>query len=313
MQFQKLLKLREPEIWRKNFEAINVSIREAIWKLSNQDAGPPVFIVGCSRSGTTVTYETIIKAREIIGFGYELPQFWDRLYGPKLNNWESEAATEENASAEFRDRFLAHCYARLGSGRILDKTCINVMRISFLNALFPEARFVFIHRDGRENVSSLIDGWRDGRFELGQFLGPPPTEVSINRGEFSHWHFFLPPGWEKFNEASLEKVCAYQWNIANRLALEAKRDIDSERWIELRYEDILTQPYDLFESVFAKLEFEFSPTMQKWCASLNKNPTSMVTGPPSHDKWKRRNPNEIEKIIPMIAPVMEELGRTLES
>lgn len=43
-----------------------------------------------------------------------------------------------------------------------------------------------IQRDGRDNIRSMMDGWRMGRtdvhFELSQFCGPFPEEVSINGG-----------------------------------------------------------------------------------------------------------------------------------
>ena len=52
------------------------------------------------------------------------------------------------------DAALRYFYQRLGAGWVIDKTCINVMRVPYLHKLFPRARFVFIHRDGRDNISS---------------------------------------------------------------------------------------------------------------------------------------------------------------
>jgi len=237
-----------------------------------------------------------------------LPQFWNSLWGPATNGWESEAALCEHARPEHRAKALRHFYARLGRGWVLDKTCINVMRIPFLHALFPRAKFVYVHRDGRDNVSSLMDGWRDGRFALAKFLGRFPTSVKIDGERFEEWHFFLPPGWREYNDASLEEVCAYQWSTANRMALQARQAIPETQWIPVRYEDIFDCPVDLFKHTFERLGIPFGEGMEKRCLSLERRPTSLVGGPPARGKWRGHNRAAVEHILPTIAPIMDELG-----
>ncbi|PWG61715.1 sulfotransferase family protein [Spiribacter halobius] len=268
----------------------------------------PIFLVGCSRAGTTVTYETLAAAPGVRSVGYELPQLWHRLHGPAHNGWHSEAAGRADARPEHREAALRFLYERLGAGLIVDKTCINVLRVPYLHALFPQARFVFIHRDGRANVSSLMDGWRDGRFALGQFLGPPPEEVAIENGAFREWHFFLPPGWRDYNHASLAEACAHQWTTANHLALEARAGIPEDQWVRIRYEDLLDRPVALFREVFEKLDLPFTDELQQRCATLAERPTSLVAGAPKRDKWREHNGDAIERILPMISPLMQELG-----
>jgi hypothetical protein len=270
----------------------------------------PVFVVGCSRSGTTITYETLAAAPQFLSFGWEIPQFWDGLHGPLNNGWESEAAGTEHARPRHRDAALRHFYQRLGPGWVLDKTCINVMRVPYLHALFPNAKFVFIHRDGRDNISSMMDGWRhgrtDGRFELSQFFGPFPEPVAIEGGQFKEWAFFLAPGWRRYNNASLAEVCAFQWVSANRLALDAKAGIPVDQWIQLRYEDIFERPVEMFRDAFARLGVPFTADIAARCADLQ--PTSVVKGAPKQQKWKEHNPQAIQGILPMIRPLMLEMG-----
>lgn len=308
----KLLKLTQPEIRAKNLAALRWRARELAWAVLRPAMPDPVFVIGCSRSGTTVTFETIAASGHFLHFDYEIPQFWNALHGPRTNAWASEAATADDARPGHRARALAHYYARLGAGPVLDKTCINTMRVGYLLRLFPKARFVFIHRDGRDNVSSMMDGWRlgrvDGGFGLTQFFGPAPAPVMINGGEFREWHFFLPPGWRDFNDASLEEVCAYQWITANRLALEAARTVPAAQWIRLRYEDIFERPVEMFREVFERLGLPFDERMRAHCAGLAARPTSIVKGAPKRQKWKAHNPEAVERILPMIAPMMRELG-----
>lgn len=311
-QLAKLPKLLDPEIRRKNLQLVGWRMREARWRLLRPATPDPVFVIGCSRSGTTITFETIAACERYRHFPWELPQFWNSLAGPAHNGWASEAATAEDACPEHRARALAYYYARLGAGQVLDKTCINTLRVGYLHALFPRARFVFIHRDGRDNVSSMIDGWRlgrsDGGFGLEKFLGPSPEAVAINGGEFREWHFFLPPGWRQYNHASLEEACAFQWVSANRLALDGARLVPEAQWIRVRYEEIFERPEAMFREVFERLEVPFDDKLERRCRALVARPTSVVKGRPARQKWRQNNPEAIERIVDTIAPMMRELG-----
>ncbi|GAB4178221.1 MAG: hypothetical protein Fur0039_21910 [Rhodocyclaceae bacterium] len=311
-----LHKLLDPEIRAKNLRQLRYELRGLWWNATRPAMPDPVFVIGCSRSGTTITYETLAASGRFLTFGYELPQFWNGLYGPLNNGWDSEAAGPEHARPGHRDAALRFFYQRQGAGRVLDKTCINTMRVGYLHALFPQATFVFIHRDGRDNVSSMMDGWRHGRtdggFGLEKFFGPFPEEVAIDGGRFREWHFFVPPGWREYNHASLEEVCAFQWISANRLALEARRDIPDARWVELRYEDIFERPVEMFREAFERLGLPFDEAMRERCSSLGARPTSIVKGAPKKQKWKEHNPEAIERILPKIAPMMRELGYDAE-
>jgi hypothetical protein len=304
---RKVGKLLDPEIRRKNVEALRIELRERWYDLTRPSMPDPVFVVGCSRSGTTITYETLARSPAFLSFGYELPQFWNSLVGPLNNGWRSEAAEASDAKPAHRHAALRHFYARLGAGQVLDKTCINVMRIPYLLALFPRARFVYIQRDGRDNISSLIDGWRhDGHFEMDLYLGKPPVPAAIDGGAYKQWAFFYPPGWQAWNHASLAEACAYQWMTANRLALQARQLVPADQWIHLRYEDIFDEPVRMFRQAFERLGVPFTSELERACAELE--PTSIVSGAPRRSKWKERNRAEVERILPMVRPLMLELG-----
>lgn len=304
-----LKKIFDREFIGKNLVALNQRGKEQIYQLIHPGMPDPVFIIGCSRAGTTVTFETIRTSPDLLYFPYEIPQFWHSLVGPWDNNWTSEAASATDAEPDHRDRSLAHFYARLGKGLVLDKSCINVMRIPYLHSLFPNAHFIYIQRDGRDNISSLMEGWKQrGHFDLQQYLGKLPETVQINQGEFDDWCFFLPPDWRDYNSSSLEEVCAHQWITANQMALEAQILIPEDKWIHIRYEDIFEDPVEMFHNVFDRLQLPFSDKLIKHCATLNKRPTSIVNGPPKKEKWKTQNPEAINRILSKIKPMMKKLG-----
>jgi len=169
---------------------------------------------------------------------------------------------------------------------------------------------VYIQRDGRDNISSMMDGWRHGRtdgdFHLSQFFGAFPEPVAINGGEFTDWAFFLAPGWQQYNHSSLEEVCAFQWLSANQLALDAKRSIPPEQWVQLRYEDIFERPVEMFQQAFERLDVPFGEAMRTRCANLR--PTSIVKGNAHEAEVEGTQPRSGPAHPPLIRPLMLEMG-----
>lgn len=304
-----LHKLTSADYLQKNLTALKQELKGQWWNMTQPATRDPIFIIGCSRSGTTVTFETLGQSSEVVSLGYETPQLWHQLFGPAHNQWHSEAANADDAQPAHRDAYFKHYYQRLGKGLILDKTCINVLRVEYLYRLFPNAKFVFIYRNGRDNISSLMDGWRNNNhFGLTQFLGDSPEPVQIEDGEFQQWHFFLPPQWRNYNQASLAEVCAFQWQEANRLALKAKQVIPPQQWIEFRYEDFIAEPEATMAQVCQQLGLPFETNIKQHCAHLATRPTSLVSGQPEPDKWKKRNYEAILSIEASISPLMQRLG-----
>jgi Sulfotransferase family len=306
-------KLLDKDVRSKNALAAKLWLREQLYLMRRPRLPDPVFVVGCCRAGTSLVHETLALAHGLASLGYSTPEFWDSLFGPHSNGWESEAASARDARPEHRDRAFAYFSARLGPGRYVDKTCINTLRIPYLLTLFPKAQFVFIYRDGRDNVSSLIDGWRKGGpFSLRSFLGASPEPVAIDHGRFTDWCFFLPPGWRDFNRSPLEDVCAYQWVVANELALNAQLSVPSEQWISIRYEDVIANAEREFHRICERLALPFDGELKARCRELARHTTSLISGPPKLGKWIDNNKSEIERVRHQMAPMMSRLGYDID-
>jgi hypothetical protein len=56
MNPRNLYKLLDPEIRDKNLRAAQYVVRGRYWNVVRPEVPDPIFLVGCSRSGTTVTY-----------------------------------------------------------------------------------------------------------------------------------------------------------------------------------------------------------------------------------------------------------------
>ena len=83
--------------------------------------------------------------------------------------------------------------------RFVEKTPNTCLKIPFLQRCFPGARFVFLHRDPRETIASLIEGWLEGA-RSGRFVTYRDLPGGLPR-----WCFFLPPGWRSLSDLALKR------------------------------------------------------------------------------------------------------------
>jgi Sulfotransferase family len=262
----------------------------------------PIFIIGAPRSGTsllTVIVAASTRIRRWPGEGHEI---WEHDYHPAFRDWESNVLEATDLSPEAAVRIRRSFFLIAGSRhRLLDKAPRNTLRIPWVDAIFPDALYVYLKRDGRDNVNSLINAWRSPRYRT--YRLPQPHHIAGADPDW--WKFVLYPGWKNDTNGPLEKVCAMQWKWPNDRALEAARTIGTARWIELSYEDFIADPIGEIARVMEFLDLPFEDSVRERARALT--PINTIT-PPERGKWRRENPAEIEATLPLINPTMEALG-----
>lgn len=264
----------------------------------------PVFIIGAPRSGTSLLYSILRGSASLANWPGEAHEVWEADYHPAMRGWGSNALTaadlEPAAAARIRRRFLL----AVGSKRrLIDKTPRNSLRVPFIRALFPDAFFVFLKRDGRDNVNSLINAWRTPRYRT--YLLPEPHAIP---GVDPHWwKFILYPGWQADRSGPLELVCAKQWVASNESASGAATNIDGSRWIEVRYEDFVDRPESEAARILAALGLPIEDDVLQRARRAHSTPINVVTTP-EQGKWRRENPDEIASVMSLIEPTMRRLG-----
>ena len=264
----------------------------------------PIFIIGAPRSGTSLLYSILRTSSRLAHWPGEAHEVWEADYHPALREWSSNALgasdVEPEAAARIKRAFLLVAGRR---HRLIDKTPRNALRVDFVDALFPDATYVFLQRDGRDNVNSLINAWRTPRYRTYEL----PRPHSIPGVDPRWWKFVLYPGWKGDTAGPIEVVAARQWHVSNDLALASSARVEASRWITIRYEALVDSPVDEVARVVSALGLPFEKELRSKAAALSTTPVNVVT-PPERGKWRRENPGEIEAILPLIAPTMKELG-----
>ena len=194
-------------------------------------------------------------------------------------------------------------FARSRTIRLLEKTPENCLRLPFLLEIFPDARVIYLTRDGRPNIHSLMEGWRQEHTFPGYQV---PERIAIPGDKRGRWAFSLIPGWRELISSPLEEVCAWQWIRCNEAVL-AHRDQTKGRipYLTLRYEDLVATPGQEFKKVADFLQVDFAQNFGNFVSGL---PKINVVTEPDPDKWRKVNGAAIERVLPIIQPMMDRLG-----
>jgi LPS sulfotransferase NodH len=260
----------------------------------------PVFVIGCPRSGTTVLFSLLRANPALASIDQEGHVLWESFHHPREHGWASNALGAGDVRS-FERRYLAwaiDALARPAGRRFLDKTPRNSLRLPYLDALFPDAQYVFVQRDGRATVSSLVVAWRER--EHPAYVLPVPFHIPGVPERA--WHFILPPGWRAYDGRPLEDVCALQFTTATDAILEFREHLGAGRFVDVRYEDLLADPAGQMEHVHQALDVPFTD------AEARRAREHIRPVEPGREKWRRATPAEIERVLPAIEPMLERTG-----
>ena len=257
----------------------------------------PVFIVAAPRSGSTLLFETLACSPSFSTLGDEahwLIEDIDALR-PGADGIRSNRLTGEHATDEIIATIRHSVLERLQGpdGRLpleqavfLEKTPKNSLRIPFLLEAFPDARFIFLWRDPRENLSSIMEAWRAGAWITYRSL--PGWEGT--------WSMLLPPDWESLQGAPLEELAAWQWRSANEIAMADLNQLPKHRRSVVRYQDLLESPVTAIQRMCAELDVPFDEALNARVAGVLPHSRYTHT-PPQREKW-RRNEEAIARVLP---------------
>ncbi|WP_404355971.1 sulfotransferase family protein [Methylotuvimicrobium sp. KM1] len=284
----------------KHYKKISaVKLRNLVYPILGIQLKQPIFVIGCSRAGTTLVYKTFSESKYLGSLQKETHDFWVQLHPLSERNWDSHEIEPESASDKDREIVTRFFYTQTGKRRIVDKNNQNGLSVPYLYRLFPDAHFVYIKRNPGDNIDSLINGWNKAD-EFGTWADELPEEVAIDNGKYNRWCFFLAEGWRQLTRSSIEEVCAFQYKAMNEAILNAKKMIPNEQWHEVSYETLITEPVAEFKRLFDGCSVAFDQAMQNHCQSVLNKPYNTFSEI-GVAKWKKSaNRDRIERVLPMV-------------
>jgi hypothetical protein len=202
---------------------------------------------------------------------------------------------------------------------VVEKTCANSLRVGFVDRVVPEAKYIFIRRDGLDAVGSALKRWKAGldipylarkaRFVPVSDLPYYAVRYLWNRiyrllsteKHLAYWGPKLDNMQELMQKYSLDEICAIQWQRCVDNSAQAFIRMRSERWIEVDYEDFVNNPESELEGVLDFLDLQVEPEARRQAVS------GIRAG--SIGKGRAAMSEEtISRLIPLMQETMSRLG-----
>ncbi len=263
---------------------------------------PFIFVIGAPRSGTSWLHQMLAEHKAMAGLGATELTLFSRYLSPWVTNFANEKRDNEAGKwsqglpvlftdEEFEQHmrgFVDAVYTKLhertpSATHLLDKHPNYSNHLPLIDRFLPQSKFVHIIRDGREVAVSMISVRRR--------VGHSPGEV---RGAATEW-----------------KRC-----ITNARAYAAT--LGSDRYLEVRYEDLVNDTAGQLARVFAFCGIEANRTfVESVAASHNIEVRQVSGGDASLNKlratpgaiWKEKMSIAERRMFDRIAgPLLRELG-----
>lgn len=257
----------------------------------------PIFIVSPPRSGSSLFFETMALSPGVCTIGGESHGVIEGIAALDAiaRGYDSNRLDESDASpdvvGELRRRFCAKAFDRdhrkpQSRIRLLEKTPKNALRVPFLARVFPDALFVYLYRDPRQVLASMMEAWETRGFrtypQLPGWTGLP-------------WSLLLTPGWRDLIGRPLQEIVGAQWETTTRTLLDDLQRLPSNRRCVARYDALIDDPNQEIRRICAALDLV-------WDRPLGQQlPLARHTvSTPQGEKWRRRE-HEIEPVLGRIA------------
>lgn len=278
--------------------------------------GQPLVVLGAARSGTKLLRDMLAFHPSVRAVPFDVNFVW------KYGNYHvsHDVLTRAHARPEVQ-KFVRGALApyRSGAEVLVEKTVSNTLRVPFVHRVLPEAKFIHLVRDGRDVTESAMRqwqaplNWRTGVSKLRAlpakawpaylpgYLRAYVLRKLLGQGRVESWgpHFADLSEW--LESSSLLEVCAVQWSRCVEAALDALEGMSSDRWIQIRYEDLVSTPGKEVARALALVDLEGSDELDARMASIvmwgNVGKGAAHLGC-----------TEMHRIVPLLAPFLTRLG-----
>lgn len=244
----------------------------------------PVFIVGCSRSGTTLFAEIFGERPDSCNV-MDASQVWDLHYYDKAAD---DHRDENDATFWEISRIRSSLAVRLlfsGKNRLINKNNQNSLRLRYLKSAFPDAIVIHVIRDARPVVLSNMSRVEKDRYRRG----------------FPFGRFPKPVAWRSYMDKPVIEQFAHQWNdITAEIRKDGPAMFGPDQYAEVKFEEFCTDPAT---SIRRLDRFCGLPEMDRAASAI----ASIGSG--DSDSWTSRLPaTDINRINEITAHQMAVFG-----
>lgn len=256
----------------------------------------PLVIIGAPRSGTNMLRDVLCTLEGVATWPCDEINYIWRHGNLRYPSDEFPPKLATPRVQRYIRRQFEWVARRYNAQTVIEKTCANSLRVPFVDRVVPEARYLFIRRDGLDAVASAMHRWKaeldipylarkarfvpitDLPYYAPRYVGSHVYRLFSKEGRVSFWGPQLDHmDWPLANH-SLDEVCALQWKKCVESAAAAFAQMPSEQWLEVQYEDFVFDPESELRRVLDFVGLEASD------ATVKEAVADVSTG--SLGKWR---------------------------
>jgi hypothetical protein len=218
------------------------------------DVRAPIFIIGCGRSGTTLLGE-LFSAHPEIRYLYEPYHLWAAIdpatdFIQLYSRGEYHCLLDASSVTATAQRRFRRLMSAPPGFTFVEKSPINALRIGYLDAMAPGARFVHIVRDGID-VAHSIDRMASVtrrmvfRQPLNEWWGVGDAKWAALERDGRAAGYYPDEVHQLTTDAQRG---AYEWSLSLR-EVAAWRSRLGPRLTELRYQELTDDPRETLQAV----------------------------------------------------------------
>ncbi|MGM0519928.1 MAG: sulfotransferase family protein [Campylobacterota bacterium] len=278
--------------------------------MSQKQPLQPLIIIGAPRSGTNMLRDILCR---FDGVGTwpcdEINYIWRHGNITKeTDQFDSSLATPHVK------RYIYSEFEKLAQkenlSMVVEKTCANSLRVPFVDAVVPDAKYIFIYRDGVDAAGSAKKRWTaslDISYIAKKARFVPVSDLPYYGFKY-FWNrvyrlfsqqkrlAFWGPQFDGLSDAlekySLEEVGALQWKKCVDLSEEALQQMPKDKVIRVKYEDFVTNPQTELNTILHRLHIDYTDeSLQK--ATQNVSSKSIGKGRKAFDKAQLQKVNAL--------------------
>ena len=278
-----------------------------------------VIIIGAPRSGTNMLRDVLCEFEGVATWPCDEINYLWRHGNVRHPSDEIPAERATPAVQAYMQKQFQWVSERYGAHTVVEKTCANSLRVPFVDRAVPDARYVYIYRDGLDTTGSAKLRWQaklDIPYLLEKVRFVPLTDLPYygtrylwsrvyrlfsREQRLAFWGPALDDMPEILERHSLNEVCALQWQRCVENAEAAFADMPPNRVIRVRYEDFVRDPEAQLKRLLAFLELEV-PEEEVCRAVSGVSSKSIGKGRASLEE------GEVERLESLIGETLERYG-----
>ena len=223
----------------------------------------PVFIIGTGRSGSTIL-GMLLSMHRNAGFLNEPKALWNAAFDKEdvIGNYTlkeayyklNETHVTEKSSSSIK-KLYAFYLAAIFSQRVVDKYPELIFRIEFVKKIFPDAKFIFLQRNGHDTCASTAQWIEDNRVE--------------NKNSIEDWWGLNNRKWNLMVDQIIPNSSLLHVHSEQIKKLNNQVDMAAVEWIAtmeeglyfqkkypadllpVKYEDLITNPEIVLKKIFS--------------------------------------------------------------